>query len=144
MRRAAENRTIPRAQRIKWQKAWGNWRDRVAACHNIAPNDPKYLVVSNGKEPAMFATFRSALPRVLGAAALTAAVALPLTVPTQAHAWWRPGFGVYLPPIVVAPAPAYYPPPPVVYAPPVVVAGGPIWIGPHWYHGYWMHGYWRR
>lgn len=53
---------------------------------------------------------------VLAAAAIGAA-ALPLTLPTPAHAWWHGGFfiGVPFPPVVIAPP--VYAPPAVVYAP---------------------------
>jgi hypothetical protein len=80
----------------------------------------------------MFARTRASL---LGTAALIAAVAVPLALPTPAHAWVRFGFGV--PGIYVGP-PAYYAPPPVAYAP------GAVWIAPFWHGGYWHHGYWRH
>jgi hypothetical protein len=75
-------------------------------------------------------------------AALGAALALPLMVPTPAEAWWRGGWGgwggwhggccwhsgvsigIGLP--LYAPPPVYYaPPPPVYYGPPPVVYGAP-------------------
>jgi hypothetical protein len=67
-------------------------------------------------------------------------------MPSQAHAWWRGGFGigVWVPPIVVAPAPvyaplpAYYAPPPVAYYPPPQR----VWVPPHWEGGYWVGGHW--
>ncbi len=91
----------------------------------------------------MFAKYRPWLMRAAGGVAVAAAVALPLTVSTPAHAWWGPRFGVYVaPPVVVAPAP-YYAPPPVVYAPPVVYPGA-VWVAPYWYGGRWVGGYWRR
>lgn len=94
---------------------------------------------------------RSALLRMAGIAALTAAAVLPVTVPSPAHAWWRAGWGwgpgIYVaPPIVVAPpvyaapvyaAPAYAPGP--VYAAP---APGMIWVAPAWIGGVWVGGHW--
>jgi hypothetical protein len=74
-----------------------------------------------------------------------------VAAPGSAHAWWHRGFGVFLPPVVVAPAPVYVPPPrvyyappPVVYAPPPYAYGPPrrVWIPPHWDGPYWVRGHW--
>jgi hypothetical protein len=83
-------------------------------------------------------TIRSTLWRAAGAAVLAAAVVLPLTLPSTAHAWyWRGGWGVryYVAPVVVAP-PVYVAPPVVVvrpaYVPPpvVYVAPSPVLVAP--------------
>jgi hypothetical protein len=76
-------------------------------------------------------------------------------LPHDAKAWWRGGvgFGVVLPPVVVAPgavyaapvyAPPYYVAPPVVYAPPAAYVAPParVWIPPHWQGNYWVQGHW--
>jgi len=52
------------------------------------------------------------------------------------------GFGLVLPPVVVAPAPVYvappaYYPPPAAYYPP-----GHVWVPAHWEGGYWVPGHW--
>lgn len=88
---------------------------------------------------------RSALVRAATGAALAAAVILPLTLPTQAKAWWVAPYGVYVaPPVVVAPP--VYAPPPVAYAAPAYpyAYASPVWIAPRWYGGRWWPGYWRR
>jgi hypothetical protein len=77
------------------------------------------------------------MKRILTAAALTAALALP------ASAFAGVVVGVNLgppvvyapPPVVVAPAPVYAPPPPVVVAPVYGYGYGP---------GYWYHGRYYR
>jgi hypothetical protein len=89
-----------------------------------------------------------------------------MALPGQAHAWWRGGvgYGVVVPPVVVAPpvyvapAPIYVAPPPVYAAPPPVYAAPPpvyavppvaynagprVWIPAHWQGGYWVPGHWR-
>lgn len=91
----------------------------------------------------------SFIPSALRRAALPAAVAItaaaPLGLPSQAHAWWRGGVWIGLPPVVVAPGP-YYVPPPVVY-PPAYSYGYPyyprrVWVPGHWQYGYWVPGHW--
>ncbi len=88
-------------------------------------------------------TIRSTLWRVAGAAALAAAVLVPLTAPTPAHAWWRAGgWGGWAPGFYVAPAPVYVAP---VYIPPpapVYVAPSPVWVGPVWVGGGYVPGHW--
>jgi hypothetical protein len=96
----------------------------------------------------MFAKYRSAALRGAGVLALTAAVLAPLAIPTPAHAWWRPGFGVYIaPPVVVAPYPpaVVYAPPPAYYPAPVYVAPGyyGAYYGGYYARGYYGHGYYR-
>jgi hypothetical protein len=83
------------------------------------------------------------------AAVLGLAVAGIMVAPHDAQAWWRGGYGVYVPPVVVgppvvyAPPPVYYAPPPVYYAPaPGYVAGPRVWIPPHWQGPYWVRGHW--
>ncbi len=99
----------------------------------------------------MFARTRASLFRAVGAAAVIAAVAVPLAMPTPAHAWVRFGFGlpgIYVgPPAYYAPPPVYYapPPPPAYYAPPpVAYVPGAVWVAPFFSGGYWHHGYWRH
>ncbi len=74
---------------------------------------------------------------VLGLAAIGVAAD-----PAEANAWWRNyngyGYGVYVPPVVVAPPAAYYARPPVYYAPPAR-----MWIPAHYENGYYIPGYWR-
>lgn len=97
--------------------------------------------------------WRSSLLRSLGALGIAAAVAVPLCLPSPAHAWWAPGWGWY--PgwgwrggVVVGVAP-----PPVVVAPPAVVVGPPVyapaypppgrvWVRGHWNGPYWVPGHW--
>jgi len=92
---------------------------------------------------------RSSLIRLTAGAALAAAIVLPLTLPTTANAWWRPGFGVVvgLPaPVYVAP-PVYAPPPVAYYAPPAYgyyTAAVPFWVAPRWFGGRWWPGHWRH
>ncbi|MBV8457232.1 MAG: hypothetical protein JO122_11525 [Acetobacteraceae bacterium] len=67
--------------------------------------------------------------------------------PAPAKAWVRVGFGIWVPPVVVAPAPIYVPPPAVVYAPPppprvVYAPRQPYWVPGHWARGYWVPGHW--
>jgi hypothetical protein len=83
---------------------------------------------------------------VLGLATVGIAAA-----PKPANAWWSHygccwggGFGVFVPPIVVAPPPTYYPSPafspppaPVYYAP-----AKRAWIPAHWQGSYWVPGHW--
>lgn len=97
----------------------------------------------------MFVKTRSLLLRAAGAAALTAAVVLPLTIPSTAHAWWRYGWGwgpgVYIAPPAVVVAPPVYPAP--VYAAPVYPAypaysPGMIWFPGVWVGGVWHGGHW--
>ncbi len=67
--------------------------------------------------------------------------------PHDAKAWWRGGYGVVFPPVVVAP-PVYAPPP--VYVPPRVAYAPPpyyygphrVWVAPHWDGPYWVRGHW--
>jgi hypothetical protein len=79
----------------------------------------------------------AAISAVAGLAALGVAA-----MPGQAHAWWRGpgiGFGLWVPPVVVAPPPVYYAPPPVAYyAPPPQQ----VWVPAHWEGGYWVPGHW--
>jgi len=97
----------------------------------------------------MISSARSVLCRAVVPAGIALAAALPLTLPSQAHAWWRGGVWIGVPPVVVGP-PAYYAPPPVVYAPPVYgprygYGYGPrrAWIPGHWSRaGYWVPGHW--
>ncbi len=67
---------------------------------------------------------RAIAPRLLLTAACAAAIGSVALLPAPAHAWWRGGVFIGVPPIVVGP-PVYYPPvyapPPVVYAPPPVI-----------------------
>jgi hypothetical protein len=99
-----------------------------------------------------------ALRRLSMVAIVGAAIALPLALPSAAHAWWvRGGWGwgpgisigvtipawrppvVYAPPapvIVAAPPVAYVPPPPVVVAP-------RVWVRGYWNGAYWVPGHWR-
>lgn len=91
------------------------------------------------------------LSRRLGAIAAVAGLAAVgvASLPHPAEAWWRGpwccgiGFGVWLPPIVVAPPPVYVPPP-VYYAPPVVAyAPRPrVWVPGHWNGPYWVPAHW--
>ncbi len=79
------------------------------------------------------------------AAALGLAAVGVAAMPHDAKAWWRGGvgFGVVVPPVVVAPPPVYvappvaYVPPPAYYAPP-----GRVWVPPHWNGPYWVRGHW--
>ena len=93
----------------------------------------------------MISSVRSVLRRAVVAAAIAVSAALPLTLPSQAHAWWRGGVWIGLPPVVVGP-PAYYARPPVVYAPPARAYGywypHRAWIPGHWRYGYWVPGHW--
>ena len=113
-----------------------------------APQSGASLDRQSMRNLVMFTISRSSLLRGVGALAFAAAVALPLTIPSTAHAWWRGGWGwgggVYIaPPAYYAPPPAYYAPPPAYYAPPpVAYAPGMIWFGPHWDGGYWVRGHW--
>jgi hypothetical protein len=106
----------------------------------------QYRLVKH-EEFVMSTQSRSTLLRGAGAFALAAAVVLPLTVPSTAHAWWRGGWGwgggIYIaPPVVVAPAPVYAPPP-AYYAPPAAYyAPGMVWFGPGWVGGAWVPGHW--
>ena len=89
------------------------------------------------------------LPRRLAGIAglLTLAAIEVVATPGSAEAWWRGGwccgvgFGVFVPPVVVAP-PVYAPPP--VYYPPQAAYYPPPrpWIPPHWERGYWVPGHW--
>jgi len=67
---------------------------------------------------------RAARPVLLACCAMLMALA----VAAPAHAWWRGGVWIGVPPLYVGP-PAYYPPPyyypPPVYAPPPVVYAQP-------------------
>jgi hypothetical protein len=70
-------------------------------------------------------------------------------MPHDAKAWWRGGvgFGVVLPPVVVAPGPVYVGPayaPPYYAAPPVAYAPPParVWVPPHWQGNDWVQGHW--
>ena len=91
----------------------------------------------------------SLLKRV-GTVGAVAALALAgiMATPHEAKAWWRGGvgFGVVLPPVVVAPPPpVYYAPPPVVYAPPqpgYYYLPRRVWIPAHWNGPYWVPGHW--
>jgi hypothetical protein len=65
--------------------------------------------------------------RRLAVAAAFSAAALPLAVPSTAHAWWRGGFFIGVPPVVIGP-PVVYPPP--VYAAPPVYASPPVYAAP--------------
>jgi len=98
----------------------------------------------------MTSLIRSVVSRAVVPAAIALAAAVPLTMPSHAHAWWRGGVWIGVPPIVVGP-PAYYAPPPVVYAPPYYGPAygygygyGPrrVWIPGHWRAGYWVPGHW--
>lgn len=93
----------------------------------------------------MISSVRSVLCRAVVAAAIAVSATLPLGLPSKAHAWWRGGVWIGVPPVVVAPRP-YHAPPPVVYAPPVPVYGygypHRIWIPGHWRYGYWVPGHW--
>ena len=95
--------------------------------------------------------------RRLGAVLAIAGVATIgiMALPGKAEAWWRGGFycgvgfGVVIPPVVVAPpyyapAPVYYPPPPTYYAPPTAYYEPQQrpWIPPHWQGGVWVPGHW--
>ncbi len=80
---------------------------------------------------------------VVGLAALLVAA-----LPGKAEAWWRGGwccgvgFGVVLPPVVVAPAPVYVAPP-AYYAPPAAYyPPGHVWVPANWEGGYWVPGHW--
>lgn len=85
-----------------------------------------------------------ALPRVAAAAAVLAALALPLLRPVQARAWWVGG--VVVPPVYVAP-PVVVAPPVIVAAPPPAVVYGPRpvarWVPGHYnWRGFWVPGHW--
>src|SRR5437588_7429436 len=102
----------------------------------------------------MFSSMRSVLGRAVAPTALAAAAALPLVLPSQAHAWWRGGVWIGIPPVVVGP-PAYYAPP-AVYTPPAYSYGygygndygygygypHRVWVPGHWRYGYWVPGHW--
>lgn len=98
----------------------------------------------------MIGSVGSLLGRAIVPAAIAVAAALPATVPSQAHAWWRGGVWIGLPPVVVGP-PAYYAPPPAYYAPPAYGYGygygypyyaRRAWVPGHWRYGYWVPGHW--
>jgi len=110
----------------------------------------------------MSMTCRPATLRAVCAAALTAAVALPLTFAAAEPAWARgaPGHvgfaygGGYVPPPVL-------PTPPTVWSPPIVSAvpppmatyaqippamgslPGSVWVEPHWVDGGFVGGHWH-
>jgi hypothetical protein len=72
----------------------------------------------------------SSISRFLTAAAALGVAALPLTMSSPAHAWWRGGVFVGVaPPVVVEPRLAYpspdYVPPPVYTAPPEAYSAPP-------------------
>lgn len=84
---------------------------------------------------------RAAVP-----AALAAAVAVPLSLPAPAHAYWRGGVWIAVPPVVVTPpAYSYYPP---AYSYPYAYGYGygyhprRFWVPAHWRGGYWVPGHW--
>jgi hypothetical protein len=93
----------------------------------------------------MLKTKLASVAAVIGLAAVGIAA-----VPHDAKAWWHGGggFGIYVPPVVVAPPVVYPPPvyvaPPVAYAPPPVYLPPPhrVWVPPHWEGGYWVQGHW--
>lgn len=93
----------------------------------------------------MISSVGSVLRRAVVPGAIAAVASIPLALPSQAHAWWRGGVWIGLPPVVVAP-PAYYAPPPVVYPPPVYYPYRPyphrVWVPAHWQYGYWVPGHW--
>lgn len=66
-----------------------------------------------------------------------------LIAPTAAHAWWRGGVYVGVPPVIVGP-PVYYYPRPVIYGPPpVYVVPRPYWVPAHYdLRGFWVPGHW--
>lgn len=94
----------------------------------------------------MVGSIGSLLGRAAVPAVLAAAVAVPLSLPAPAHAYWRGGVWFAVPPVVVAP-PAYYPP---AYAYPYTYGYGygygyyprRAWIPGHWRGGFWIPGHW--
>lgn len=90
----------------------------------------------------------SVLKRLGTVVSVAALAAVGVTsMPHDAKAWWRGGYGVgiWVPPVLVAPPPVYIAPP-VVYAPPPVAYYPPpaarVWIPPHWEGPYWVRGHW--
>ena len=80
----------------------------------------------------------AAICTVAGLATIGTAVA-----PKPANAWWYNhgccwgGFGVFVPPVVVAPPAPVYNPAPAYYAP-----APRVWIPAHWQGNYWVPGHW--
>jgi hypothetical protein len=93
---------------------------------------------------------RSSVLRSLTALGLLGAVALPLGVPSTAHAWWwRPGWGWrggvvvgIAPPRVVVGPPAVVVGAPPVYAPAYPPPPGLYWVPGYWNGPYWVPGHW--
>jgi hypothetical protein len=118
----------------------------IQACY---PPDTRHAYVASLDEPTSELGIMRRNRRLGALLAVAGLAAIGITaLPGEANAWWRGGwccgvgFGVVVPPVVVAPPvyappPVYYAPPPAYYAPPQAA-----WIPPHWQGNVWVPGHW--